>query len=222
MRRYNLRALLVAALVATPLSATVARAQGPSAPSAAAKTAMAAADRGRILGNDSAKLWIIVMSDFQCPYCKRWHDETDAVIRRDYVNTGKAKLAFINFPLRSHKNAVPTAEAAMCAAAQGKFWPYHDALFAAQERWSGMADPSPLLDEIATKTPGLDAAAHRTCRTERQMKLLVESDLQRGVGAGVSGTPAFVIGTQSLGGALPTADFVRVIEQELEKLRTPR
>ncbi|MDX2183540.1 MAG: thioredoxin domain-containing protein [Gemmatimonadaceae bacterium] len=218
MRRYSLRALLVAACVASPVLPTIAAAQGPAAPSAAARTAMAAADRGRIQGSDSAKLWIIVMSDFQCPFCKRWHDETDAVIRRDYVNTGKAKLAFINFPLRSHKNAVPTAEAAMCAAAQGKFWPYHDALFATQERWSGMADPSPLLDELAAKTAGLDVAAHRTCRSERQMKLLVESDLQRGVSAGVSGTPAFVIGTQSLGGALPAAEFVRVIEQELQKL----
>ncbi len=183
----------------------------------AVRARMAAADQARIQGRDDAKLWIIVFSDFQCPFCKRWHDETDAMVRRDYVATGKAKLAFINFPLSSHPFAQPAAEAAMCAAAQGKFWPYHDALFASQARWTGGGDPAPVFDSLATAI-GLDVAQFRPCRAERQMKLMVESDRLRGERAGASGTPHFYIGTQQVSGAIPAAQFAKYVDQELAKL----
>jgi protein-disulfide isomerase len=178
---------------------------------------MAVAEKARIMGQPSAKLWIVVMSDFQCPYCKRWHDETDAVIRKRYVETGKARYAFLNFPLRSHRNAVPAAEAAMCAGEQGKFWPVHDALFDTQDRWGGAADPGAVFDSVATAA-GLDLAKHRECRTSGMMRGLIDRDARRGAAAGVQGTPAFSIGTQKTSGALPTSEFVRIIEEELAKL----
>jgi protein-disulfide isomerase len=93
---------------------------------------VAAADHGRIAGDSSAKTWVIIASDFQCPYCKQWHDETYKPFMDQYVRTGKVKVAYINFPLGQHQNAVVTAEAAMCASAQNKFWQYHDALFSSQ------------------------------------------------------------------------------------------
>src|SRR5919205_3448630 len=86
------------------------------------------ADHARVQGSDNAKLWVVEVSDFQCPYCKRWHAETYPAIKRDYVDAGKVRLAYVNFPLTGHKNAWPAAEAAMCAALQGKFWELHDSL----------------------------------------------------------------------------------------------
>ncbi len=146
--------------------------------SAAAKATIASADKGRTFGADGAPIWVVVMSDFQCPYCKRWHDDVDATLRRNYVQTGKVKLAFLNYPLGSHRHAVPMAEAAMCAAAQGKFWPFHDAVFAAQTAWSAAESVTATIDSIG-RTVGVDDAAFRTCRTERQTKLLVEDDNRR-------------------------------------------
>src|SRR5215203_4863588 len=71
-----------------------------------------AADRGRIAGDSAAKTWVIIASDFQCPFCKQWHDETYKPFMDEYVRTGKVKVAYINFPLGQHQNAVITAEAA--------------------------------------------------------------------------------------------------------------
>jgi len=213
------RPILAGLAVASALSAfaTAARAQGPVASDEASRARMALADKGRIQGSEDAKLWIVVFSDFQCPYCKRWHDATDATIRKQYVQTGKARLAFINFPLASHRNAQPSAEAAMCASAMGKFWPYHDALFASQDKWVPLDNPAPVLDSLAS-TVGLDAAQFRACRSTRQMELLVDNDQMRGAKAGAQGTPHFFIGTQQVSGAVPTADMVKVIDAELAKL----
>src|SRR5579862_8971029 len=113
-------------------------------------------DAARIYGDSTAKVWMIMVSDFQCPYCKQWHDESFAALRHEYVDNGKVLLAYYNFPLSIHPNAVPAAEAAMCAGAQNKFWPMHDALFASQATWAGLKDPSAVFDSLGVKL-GLDA-----------------------------------------------------------------
>src|SRR5688500_5846696 len=76
---------------------------------------VALADSGRIRGNPAAKVWMIITSDFQCPYCKMWHDSSDAMIRRDYVDNGKVRIAFINFTIGNHTNADHEAAYAICA-----------------------------------------------------------------------------------------------------------
>src|SRR3954447_6475356 len=98
------------------------------------------ADLARIQGSPSAPLWVIEVSDFQCPYCKQWHDQTYNTFLDQYVKTGKVRLAYVNFPLGIHAHAFPAAEAAMCAGVQNKFWPMHDSLFASQGRWESGAD----------------------------------------------------------------------------------
>src|SRR5262249_30994978 len=109
------------------------------------------ADRGRILGDSNASVWVIMASDFQCPYCKQWHDSQFRNVLNAYVNTNKVRLAFLNMPLSIHPNAVPAAEAAMCASVQNKFWPMHEALFATQPQWEGLANPDSALTELARK-----------------------------------------------------------------------
>ena len=95
-------------------------------------------------------MWLVEISDFQCPFCKQWHDETFAKIDQEYVKTGKVRMAYLNFPLsRIHKNAQVAAEAAMCAGAQGKFWELHDSLFQTQTRWAESKTPIVLFDSLA-------------------------------------------------------------------------
>lgn len=159
------------------------------------------ADRGRITGDTSAKVWVVMISDFQCPYCKQWHDTFFAPIMRDYVSTKKVQMAFINFPLSMHPNAVPAAEAAMCASVQNKFWPIHDALFAAQEQWASLQDPTPKFTEIAGKIAGLDLNRWKTCVSKHQTLPLVEADRDRARQAGAQSTPTFVVGGQVLAGS---------------------
>jgi protein-disulfide isomerase len=159
------------------------------------------ADRGRIAGDTSAKVWVIMISDFQCPYCKQWHDAYFAPLMRDYVNTKKVQMAFINFPLGMHPNAVPAAEAAMCASVQNKFWPMHDALFAAQDQWAPLPDPSAKLAEIAGKIPGLDMNRWKTCVAQHQTLPLIQADRDRARQAGAQSTPTFVVGGQLLAGS---------------------
>ena len=137
------------------------------------------ADRGRILGDSTATLWLIMASDFQCPYCKQWHDARFAQLMKNYVAKGRIRLAFINYPLSQHQNALPAAEAGMCAAVQDKFWPMHEALFATQPKWETLRNPTPMFDSLATAA-GVNMAAYSACVSKHLTLPLIEADHDRG------------------------------------------
>ena len=158
------------------------------------------ADRGRIMGDSTATLWVIMASDFQCPYCKQWHDQFFAPVMQDYATKNRIRLAFFNFPLQMHRNAMPASEAAMCASVQRKFWPMHESLFATQKKWEGMANPTPLFDSLATAA-GVNMALYHTCTTKHLTVPLIEADRDRGRAHGVGSTPTFFVGTQTIVGA---------------------
>ncbi len=200
------------AAAATPTVATAAAtAPRPGADSTALR---AAADSGRTQGAAGAKVWLIMVSDFQCPYCKQWHDDSYAALAREYVAAGKVRAAFLNFPLDQHAQALPSAEAAMCASAQGKFWPYQSALFATQERWGRMADATPVYDSLATAL-GADLARFRACTASHVMRAVVEADRDRMQRAGVRSTPSFFVGDRQIAGAQPTAAFREALDAAL-------
>jgi protein-disulfide isomerase len=177
---------------------------------------VAAADHGRIEGDANAKTWLIVASDFQCPFCKQWHDESYKIVYDDYVRSGKIKVAYVNYPLQQHQNAQPAAEAAMCASAQGKFWQYHEALFATQHQWEELVPPTAFLDSLAG-TIGLDKPAWQQCVASGKMKALIAADHDRVGAAGVASTPSFLIGDKVLAGAQPIAVLRAAIDSELAK-----
>jgi protein-disulfide isomerase len=165
-------------------------------------------------------------SDFQCPFCKQWHDSTMPPIVQNYVKTGKVRLAYINFPLGQHQNALPAAEAAMCAAAQDKFWPLHDSLFTRQQRWSELPNALPMFDSLAMRV-GVQMPAWRKCVSSHAMMELIKADRDRGASAGVQSTPTFFIGTQRVAGSGPVNGpaypyFKNVIEAELAKARAAK
>jgi protein-disulfide isomerase len=171
-----------------------------------------AADRGRILGKESAPLWFIMVSDFQCPYCKAWHDSTFEMIERDYVATGKLRIAFINFPL--HTNSLPASVTAMCAAVQGKFWGLHDRIFDSQNAWKTLKNPRPFLDSLAVAS-GADARKLKACEDSRRVEPLIVADQARFEKAGVGGTPTFFFGGVTMVGARPPKEFRHTIDSVL-------
>jgi len=229
LRARVLVGLLLAATACKPSSDTNARPAGTQAGETSATSAapsgdsalVARADSGRIKGSPSAPIWIIEVSDFQCPYCKMWHDSTYPALLREYVETGKARLAYLNFPLGNHQHAVPAAEAAMCASAQGKFWEMHSAIFRTQERWAPLPDARPVFDSLATAV-GVGLPAWRQCMSTHATLPLVEADRDRGMAAGVRSTPSFLIGNEGLAGAQPIGAFREAIERALRAAPAPR
>jgi protein-disulfide isomerase len=179
------------------------------------------ADRGRVMGDTTAALWVVMASDFQCPFCKIWHDSTMGSVVQSYVKTGKVRLAYINFPLGQHRNAAPAAEAAMCASVQGKFWAMHDSLFARQERWGELPNAIPMFDTLATRV-GVAMPAWRKCMSTHATAALIQADRDRGAAAGVGSTPTFFIGTRRLAGAVPFAEMRAAIDGELAKARAAK
>jgi protein-disulfide isomerase len=177
------------------------------------------ADRGRIRGSDSASIWIVEISDFQCPYCKMWHDETFATIDKEYVQTGKARLAYLNYPIQSiHPNATLAAEAAMCASVQGKFWELHDSLFGEQQKWAGEKDPMAMLEALA-KSGGVDTKNWKACMAAHAALPLITADRERSSASGVQSTPTFFVGTRQILGAQPIDSFRVAINAELAKAK---
>jgi protein-disulfide isomerase len=143
-----------------------------------------------------------------------WHDSSDLAIRHEYIDNGKVRLAFVNFPINSHQNAIPAAEYAMCAAAQDKFWQIHDALFASQEKWAPLADPRTALEQVAASV-GVDMTALRSCVSAHKMRPLIEADREKASRAGVRATPSFFIGNQLLEGVQPAENLRKVLDAAL-------
>ncbi len=188
-------------------------ASAPATP--APDTSLLRADRARIQGAERAKVWLVSASDFQCPYCRDFHDAAYKQILKDYVATGKVRVAFLNRPGSMHVHAVVSAEAAMCAAMQDRFWPMHDGLFAAQDHWVALTDPRPVFDSLATSL-GLGMTEWRACMSSHQTRPLIDSDRAKAKASGVDGTPSFFIANKlAIIGAEPYATFRAALDSAL-------
>ena len=172
------------------------------------------ADHARVLGSPAATVWVVEVSDFQCPYCRQFHDESYGEIKRAYVDPGKVRLAYVNFPLSMHRNAFAASESAMCAAAQDKFWQMHDALFTSQKQWEALPAPQPMFDSLAA-AQGVELASFRKCVSGHITKPMIEADIDRATKAGVESTPTFLIGGMMVTGAQPIANFRIAIDSAL-------
>ena len=201
-----------------PASAAPTTATAPASAASDSTTLLGMADRGRIRGDSSAKLWLIMVSDFQCPYCRQWHDEVFATVIRDYVATGKVRIAYLNYPLSGHQNAMPAAQAAMCASVQGKFWEMHDAIFRTQDQWAGLPDAKAMFDSLA-RSVGVAAAPYRSCVESSATRPMILADLQRASTAGVKATPTFFIGNDQIEGAVPLPEFRAALDKALAGTR---
>ncbi len=164
------------------------------------------------IGAEDAPVTIIAFSDFQCPYCRQFEQQAFQRLKTEYIETGKVRLVFRDFPLTQiHPNALPAAMAAECAHNQDAFWPMHDRLFANQGAWGQSDTPNEVFVGYAEEI-GLDVDAFRGCLQNREPIQEISGDFQDGVDGGVRGTPAFFMGGEMLSGAQPFGAFQKRIE----------
>ena len=158
-------------------------------------------------GGASAPVTIVEFSDFHCPFCQRVVS-TLAQLESRYGE--KIKLVFRDFPIESlHPGATKAHEAARCANEQGKFWPYHDKLFASSP------SSSPDVFKGLAKEVGLDLSNFEICLNSEKYQAAIQEDMAEGARIGVDGTPAFFINGRQISGAQPLDAFTRIIEDEL-------
>jgi protein-disulfide isomerase len=175
-------------------------------------------------GDAPAKLTLIEVSDFQCPFCSRYATDTHPQIVKEYIDAGKLRYAFMDLPLETiHKQAFKAAEAARCAGDQGKFWEMHARLFANQkalEPWSTHAT-----------AVGLDLPRFEACMADGTHAAAIRADMATAQKLGIAGTPGFLLaltdpndpqkvtGLSVIRGAVPFATFKTEIERELAAIK---
>lgn len=180
-------------------------------------------DDDPIFGNPNAPITIIEFSDFECPFCARFHIQTLPSLFEEYIDQGKVKLVFRDFPIQSiHQNALPAAVAANCANDQGKFKEMHDIIFENQNEWNKQetVDALSTFSQYATSMQ-LDQESFESCLTSGKHIPEIKKDLDDGRDYGVSGTPGFFIGNDEIGyvelkGAQPFESFKKVIDAQLD------
>ena len=152
------------------------------------------ADDDPTLGNPKAKITLIEFSDFQCLFCRRFWDEAFRQIKKEYIDTGKIKFVYRDYPLPFHPAAQASAEASECARDQGKYWEMHDKIFEEQAKQGEgtIAYGATELKKWASQV-GLDSAKFNQCLDSGKYKSEVEKDLADGSSYGVSGTPGFIL-----------------------------
>lgn len=166
----------------------------------------------RTKGSPTAPVTVYEMADFQCPACRQFALTTFPVIDRDYIQTGKVRWVFVNFPLSSiHKNAVAAAQVAMCAARQQRFWQLHDALYAHQNEWAPLDQPLPQLIALADSA-GVRHDSLLSCVNSRATVDAITQDTQGSVRAGANATPSFYIEGGLAEGAIPAPAFARILD----------
>ena len=179
-------------------------------------------DDDPIRGDQDAPITIVEFSDFQCPYCARFQIQTLPLILEQYVDTGKVKFVFRDFPIQnSHPNAMPAAVASECAHEQDKYWQYHDALFENQGVWNKVENTSAItiFKEFATKLD-LNQDQFDSCLDSGKYIEEISNDLKDGKSYGVTGTPGFFIGNEEIGfvkinGAQSFEAFKSIIDSQL-------
>ncbi|MFA5976052.1 MAG: thioredoxin domain-containing protein [Elusimicrobiota bacterium] len=170
------------------------------------------APANRQTGDPHAKLLIVEYSDFQCPSCAVVNPATHRLLE---IYRGKVHLVYKYYPLtKIHRNALPAAVAAQCAANQNRFWPYADRLFATQASWAPLTDPATSFIAIANEL-ALDLPHFNTCRADPLQKEVVLRDADEARKRQIHSTPTFLIGDERLVGKSIESDGARAIEKAL-------
>lgn len=176
----------------------------------------------RTKGVASAPVTVYEMSDFQCPYCRRFALESFPTLEREYIATGKVRWVFVNFPLTSiHSNAVAAAQVAMCAGRQGAFWAVHDLLFKHQDVWSPLKEAGPFLMSLADSAR-ISKPALLACVESPETLAEIRAEAEGSERSGAESTPTFYIEGGLLAGAHPLPVFRQVLDSIYEVKRTTR
>jgi len=166
------------------------------------------------LGDENAPVVMIEFSDYQCPFCREFYIKKLPKIKEDYIDTGKVRFIFKDFPLVDvHENSLMASLSANCAGSQGKYWEMHDLLYEKVEKWN-TDNAKEDLTKLASSL-GLDREKFIACISTASNVDEISEDIQKGRMAGVKSTPTFIINSKRIEGSQAYADFQTVIEGEL-------
>ena len=181
------------------------------------------ADRARSKGDEDAPIRIVEISDFECPFCARFYQESYRAIDSLYVQSGLAMYLWISFPNSTHPRAWPAVEAAFCAGAAGRFWAMHDILFERVDQWKTAADPVDLFERWAAEI-GIDVESYGHCLRNDVTAPLQVADYDSALRSGITSTPFFVVGDSvAIRGAVSLERFRSAVDSVLTSrgLETP-
>lgn len=201
----------------------------PGAPAQPSGPVKVSVDNDPVLGDKNAPITLIEFSDYECPFCKKSFTDALPEIKKNYIDTGKVKLVFRDYPLSFHANAEKEAEAAECARAQSNdavYFKFHDQIFTkTTSNGTGLA-----LTElpVIAKSLGLNVSTFQQCLDSGTFKEEVAKDMADGSAVGVSGTPSWFVGPSSkdgqingklMVGAQPFSAFKVIIDEELKNVK---
>jgi protein-disulfide isomerase len=195
----------------------LARAMAPQpapAPAPPEKVQMNVGNGWYATGRADAPVTLVEFADYQCPYCKKFHTDAYAELKKNYIDTGKLRFVSRDLPLEFHPFAMKAAEAARCAGDQNKYWELRDALY------SNAAPPNENVIKKAVETLSLDAKSFQACLDSGKYKADVQKDASEAAKLQISGTPTFVLAKSTkdkldgvrLVGAQPFSAFQAAIE----------
>ena len=174
-----------------------------------------------ILGKESARLILVEITDYQCPFCGRYSRETFPQLRERYVDKGLIRYAVIDQPLTMHPEAAKAAEAAHCAENQGKFWEMHDEMMAKQD---GLKDLTSYAETLK-----MNVSQFEDCLNTGKYRNVVSKNMETAKELGINGVPFFIIatvdesdsrkatGVSMIRGAVPFANFLLEIDAALQR-----
>jgi protein-disulfide isomerase len=167
-----------------------------------------------VVGSADAPVTIKSFSEFQCPYCADFYTKTYPELKSKYVDTGKVKFVFYEFPIEQiHPLSIKASEAARCAYEQGRYEDYAMLLYSRQSQWT-KAGPSKFKDYA--RELGLNMDEFNNCLNSGAMKNIIIKEIEEGKKLQISGTPTFFINDRRIVGARPFEDFDRVISDYLK------
>ena len=195
----------------------------PAQPAAPApvddKVSIAFTAGGFSVGKENAPLVLIEYTDYQCPFCQRYHNDSFAQIKANFIDTGKIRYISRDFPLPFHENARRSATAARCAAEQGKFWELRHTMIVNANQLQA--------DKLGgyAQAASMDVPKFQACVDSDKYRAAIDQDIAEGSAAGVNGTPSFVLGRVENGklqgvrmvGAMPYAQFEAKIQDMLKQ-----
>jgi protein-disulfide isomerase len=203
----------------------LARAMAPqpmAAPDPPDRVQMRVGEGWHSTGRADAPVTLVEFADYQCSFCKRFHTDAYAELKKNYIDSGKVRFVSRDLPLEFHPFALKAAEAVRCAGDQNKYWELRDALY------SNAAPPNGDVIRKAAESLSLDMKGFQACLDSDKYKVDIEKDASDAAALNISGTPSFVLGKSSgdkldglvLLGALPYASFDSSIQQMLNANRS--
>jgi len=166
------------------------------------------------LGDEDAPIVVIDFSDYQCPFSKKFHSNILPQLKLDYIDTGKVKYIFKDFPLKIHPKVLYAHYAANCAGEQEKYWEMHDKLFENQQEWS-KADNLPDIFAKYAQELKLNTVNFKDCLSSETYKEIVKKNKDDGIAYGAKGTPTLIVNGKIIRGVNTYDHFKQILEKAL-------